>query len=249
MTAKRCTRCGETKPLEEFGRDRRKRDGRASRCRACQAEYLRAYRKANREAIRERERAYREANREAIRERSREYYERNREAILEQQREHWKANREALLERHREYWKANRESLIERHREWQRAYRARVELEGPRRWAAREPFPAELTEVGYEGAHQRVKSFYGPARLHACSATGCDRQAEEWAYIGGGPETDPHHRIATKTDGRDGTTRELSYSLNPARYAPLCHGCHVRLDRDGVDVFAEDGALFSPLTA
>ena len=35
MPEKPCQRCGETKPLEEFNRDRTKRDGRMSVCRAC----------------------------------------------------------------------------------------------------------------------------------------------------------------------------------------------------------------------
>jgi hypothetical protein len=41
VTGKRCTRCGETKPEDEFGRDRGRR---TSRCRNCLNEYHRAYR-------------------------------------------------------------------------------------------------------------------------------------------------------------------------------------------------------------
>ena len=33
--SKRCTKCGEEKPLEEFYVDRKGREGRSSRCRAC----------------------------------------------------------------------------------------------------------------------------------------------------------------------------------------------------------------------
>jgi hypothetical protein len=32
---KRCTKCGETKPIAEFNRDRTKPDGRRSRCKLC----------------------------------------------------------------------------------------------------------------------------------------------------------------------------------------------------------------------
>lgn len=35
---KRCTQCGEVKPLEQYARNVRKRDGRRSECKACQAE-------------------------------------------------------------------------------------------------------------------------------------------------------------------------------------------------------------------
>jgi NAD-dependent SIR2 family protein deacetylase len=44
MTAtKRCTKCGEVKPLEEFRRDRSKKQGRYSRCRECERQYRRIY--------------------------------------------------------------------------------------------------------------------------------------------------------------------------------------------------------------
>lgn len=38
---KRCTKCGEVKPLEEFRKDKRARDGRGSRCRVCHAKRAR----------------------------------------------------------------------------------------------------------------------------------------------------------------------------------------------------------------
>jgi len=40
---KRCSKCGEVKPLEEFHRDRSKKQGRRSRCRECERQYERAY--------------------------------------------------------------------------------------------------------------------------------------------------------------------------------------------------------------
>lgn len=41
---KACSRCGRTKPLREFARDARREDGRASTCRACDADRIRARR-------------------------------------------------------------------------------------------------------------------------------------------------------------------------------------------------------------
>jgi NAD-dependent SIR2 family protein deacetylase len=44
MTAtKRCSKCGEVKPLEEFHRDRSKKLGRRSRCRECERQSERIY--------------------------------------------------------------------------------------------------------------------------------------------------------------------------------------------------------------
>lgn len=40
-----CSRCNEKKPVADFGPDGSKRDGLASRCRACDAERQRDYRR------------------------------------------------------------------------------------------------------------------------------------------------------------------------------------------------------------
>ena len=45
---KTCTKCGETKDIDEFYRDRRKRIGRRSRCKSCCADYQRAYEQTER---------------------------------------------------------------------------------------------------------------------------------------------------------------------------------------------------------
>lgn len=61
---KECRKCGETKPLGEFYRDRSRKDGRGSRCRECHA----TYREANRDRIRERTLRWQRENREKCRE-------------------------------------------------------------------------------------------------------------------------------------------------------------------------------------
>lgn len=120
VLTKACTKCGETKVLGSFTKDKRKRDGRRPACKACEAEQKRAYRAANREKVLEQERAYREASREALAERDRAYYEANREAVAERRRAHRAANRETIAERDRAYYAANREAVAE----YRRAYYA-----------------------------------------------------------------------------------------------------------------------------
>jgi hypothetical protein len=48
--AKRCRRCGTTKPMEAFSPDRDRRDGLHSWCRSCVAEAKRRWRAENRES-------------------------------------------------------------------------------------------------------------------------------------------------------------------------------------------------------
>ena len=45
--SKYCTRCGETKPLNEYHKDRSKRDGHCAYCKPCVIAYVRKYQKDN----------------------------------------------------------------------------------------------------------------------------------------------------------------------------------------------------------
>lgn len=61
---KQCTKCGEVKPLEAFGKRKASKDGLRSECRKCKAHSADTYREANREQERERAKAWYEGNRE-----------------------------------------------------------------------------------------------------------------------------------------------------------------------------------------
>lgn len=70
-TEKRCPRCGETKPLEAFNRNRSRPSGRQDYCKTC----TRSHRKANREKRRAMQRDWRRRNPDKIRQ-----YRRTRES-------------------------------------------------------------------------------------------------------------------------------------------------------------------------
>jgi 5-methylcytosine-specific restriction endonuclease McrA len=55
---KTCTGCGNTKPLEDFGRSKQSRDGRTPRCKTCLNAYARRYYTADITASRAQKRAY-----------------------------------------------------------------------------------------------------------------------------------------------------------------------------------------------
>ena len=80
-TSKRCWTCGETKPIDNFRKNRRIEDGRSGQCKACSKLSDAQYRRNNKAKIRERWRAdpeYREERRAY----SRAYYAANRESML-----------------------------------------------------------------------------------------------------------------------------------------------------------------------
>lgn len=93
-STKRCSMCGEAKPLDAFNRSRSGPLGRHSYCRACQREYDRVWRAANRDRHREYSRAWYAANRD----RRRKYYAANRDRYHEYFREYYTANRDRWRE-------------------------------------------------------------------------------------------------------------------------------------------------------
>ncbi|HEX6312004.1 MAG TPA: endonuclease VII domain-containing protein [Acidimicrobiia bacterium] len=77
---KRCRRCGETKPLDAYYRDRAARDGHRPECKACTGARRRAWYRANREREIRRVVSWQQRNRDYYNERQREYRRENREA-------------------------------------------------------------------------------------------------------------------------------------------------------------------------
>lgn len=105
-------------------------------------EYLRKWRKANPEKVREQERRksktesykarkktysktyvpkWREANRERSREHSRNYAQAHREQVREKSNRHYRENRERYAELNRQWRESNRERVRENNRRWQLA--------------------------------------------------------------------------------------------------------------------------------
>lgn len=113
---KRCPKCRETKPLNAFSRDKSKKDGRCSHCKACQSEYH----IANAEHNRARNRAYNAANADSLREYKRAWHAANPEKY----REYKRAYRTAHPRKNREYkraWNAANADHIREHNRVRRA--------------------------------------------------------------------------------------------------------------------------------
>lgn len=94
MKTKKCSKCKEVKTIDNFGKNRRRKDGLHYCCRICKREEERKYREENREVLIEKSRKYREENREIINEKSRKYREENLEAALERSRKQQKDYRD-----------------------------------------------------------------------------------------------------------------------------------------------------------
>lgn len=165
MDTKVCTKCGKVKALDEYARDKSKRDGRRSQCKTCGREKTREWYAKNAERQRERNAAwrranpaymveYRQVNAERIAEHRAAYYREHADRIREYSRARRQANRDKMRQRDREYREANAERMREYHRvyksthphvTWASHYRQRCEKFGVT--PAIEPFTrAELVD-------------------------------------------------------------------------------------------------------
>jgi hypothetical protein len=137
---KRCSKCGDEKPLDDFHKSAKSPDGRQYRCKLCAVAAARQRALANPEAKREADRKYsasdkNKANRKARRDGP------QREKILEQKRDSWERHktenarrareaRAADPERFKRYYRRryalHRDSILAKNREWAQANRDKV---------------------------------------------------------------------------------------------------------------------------
>lgn len=90
--SKTCSKCGETKPLEEFHKSPSGADGYRGYCKECQKEKAKAYYKANKERHAASGKAWYEANKERRAAAARAWHEANPDAVKtyrERNRERW----------------------------------------------------------------------------------------------------------------------------------------------------------------
>ena len=94
--SKTCAKCGETKSLDGFHRNKGGVDGRHSHCKECRRERKRRYYEENRDKVLESQRSYREENRDKTLDYQRSYREENRDKTLDYQRRYYEENRDIL---------------------------------------------------------------------------------------------------------------------------------------------------------
>ena len=108
---KQCTKCGEEKKLEEFGKDPRLLSGVSGRCRECVRKKNQRYKRLNKEKVLQGSRSYREKNLEKCRKRENEYNKKNREKRREYQKEYRKNNKQKRKRDHDSWRSRNRGRL------------------------------------------------------------------------------------------------------------------------------------------
>lgn len=129
---KTCTHCQEKRPLNEFYKNIRTKDGLATWCKVCHKKWLSTYYKQNKKRINETHRRYNstyEAKEKArarnrtpdAKKRRRIYEETHQDVIRARKKRYYENNKQRIIEKNAEYKKAN----IERSHAWAKAYRER----------------------------------------------------------------------------------------------------------------------------
>lgn len=203
MTApsKRCSKCGETKPLDEFYRDRSSRDGLNRQCKTCINVVKRRWLERNPEYARQ----HYADNRDRLTERHREYYAENREAVLAVNHAYADAHREEIKAQKREHYWFDPEAARLHSREWREA---NLELE------------ARLQHDRHQARRAQVFGHYGTS----CACCGSTEELQIDHIEGGGKA----HRI--ELFGHRGSTQMFYNWLIregfPEGFQTLCKSCN-----------------------
>jgi ribosomal protein S27AE len=110
---KQCSRCGESKPLDQYYRDKRASDGLYSHCKSCHRTHTDRWKGGNRERVNMRTRERRAADPEPFRASYRRHYAGHREERKADSRRRYWTKRPELLEQQKAWRERNHEATRE----------------------------------------------------------------------------------------------------------------------------------------
>jgi hypothetical protein len=75
----------------------------------------------------------------------------------------------------------------------------------------------------YDGVHDRVRKYRGPARQYPCGAPDCEAGAQDWAW----------NRTGSYRQGFSRTGKWITWGTDWTQYVPACPTHARQLDRGG----------------
>jgi len=126
---KKCSKCGEEKPVSEFNKDKNRADGFYPQCKCCR----RKYREENRDREVARCSLWYEENREREIVKKRAYYAANKDDIRKSQHEYYENNKSIISEKNKEYREKNKEYFDACNRRWREENRDHLRAYG-KKW-------------------------------------------------------------------------------------------------------------------
>jgi hypothetical protein len=168
VVAKKCSKCSEPKPLDDFPNQSKGVGGKSAECKACAVERVRKYREENPDiAVK-----YRDANRKRRSDYDKKWYAENRERKkrynLNRKPTNGSSERRILYKRR--WIEANREKKNAYDRKWRRENPEKEALIKQRRRAVKRALPNDLTSEKY----METLNYFG----NACALTGIRENIE-----------------------------------------------------------------------
>lgn len=106
-----CNKCKCEKSQTEFSKDKHKKDGLSTQCKACKAEYSRVWTANNKKLKAELDKDYRSRNLDKLTARKREYYLANKDQILDKNKSNYEINKDSYIATQSRWVKANKEKV------------------------------------------------------------------------------------------------------------------------------------------
>jgi len=104
---KKCSKCKKEKPLGEFSKDKRNKDGLQYQCKACFKSYDKARYESNKHKRKAQSRAWHEANRDKSNASSKAWYEANKDKV----KDYNKANKDKIKSKNKAYREKNKDKI------------------------------------------------------------------------------------------------------------------------------------------
>ncbi len=112
---KTCTKCGTEKKLDQFYKNKSKKDNLSCWCKKCTKKYKKEYHIKNKENINQKSKSWYIDNKEKAKDYSQQYYEENKEEILKKSKEYHKIyyqeNKKNILNNAKKYIIKNRKKI------------------------------------------------------------------------------------------------------------------------------------------
>lgn len=166
-TTKRCSKCGEIKPLSEFNRRNDRKSGFTSACKDCNRKMCHQYGLRNSDHLRVKKHAKYWENPQLARNRKNSWYAAHKKKIGEQSRIRYWSHPDKFRDKARRWARNHSEKHNKNARNWRRAHPIHVRTYAARRRAMTRQAdgshtPAEITE---QYKRQRGKCYYCQCKL------------------------------------------------------------------------------------
>ena len=113
-----CSKCNIKKELNEFGKDKKTKDGLYYCCKLCRKLESEQYYKQNKKKINKMCKQYYEQNKDKRIEQVKQYCKQNKEKKLEYNKQYCKQNKEKIAKQQKQYYEQNKEKKLKRNKQY-----------------------------------------------------------------------------------------------------------------------------------